>query len=111
MHELSIARNIVAIVCERAGNVAVKRVTLEVGELAGVAVDAITFCFPIVSDGTACAGAALDVRTITARARCRTCAAEFRQAHFAAACSCGSHDIERLSGHELNVKEMQLEAA
>jgi hydrogenase nickel incorporation protein HypA/HybF len=74
-------------------------------------VDAIAFCFPIVSGGTACAGAALDVRTIAARARCRTCATEFGQRELAAACACGSHDIERLSGHELNVKEMELEAA
>jgi hydrogenase nickel incorporation protein HypA/HybF len=110
MHELSIARSIVAIVCERAGGEPVKRVTLEVGELAGVMVEAIAFCFPIVSDGTSCAGAALEVRTIAARARCRTCAAEFAYAHLAARCACGSRDIEPLSGHELNVKEMELEA-
>ena len=39
MHEFGIARNIVAIVCERAGAMPVKRVTLEVGALSGVMAD------------------------------------------------------------------------
>ncbi len=111
MHELSIARNIVAIVCERAAGAPVRRVTIEVGIFCGVLPEAIAFCFPIVADGTSCARAELDVRTIAARARCRTCAAEFAQARLGAPCACGSYDIERLSGHELNVKEMELEAA
>ncbi len=79
MHELSIARNIVAIVCDSAGSRPVKRVTLEVGARAGVLADAIAFCFPIVADGTVCAGARLEIRAT--------------------------------GGGELNVKEMEVEAA
>jgi hydrogenase nickel incorporation protein HypA/HybF len=111
MHELGIARNIVAIVCERAGATPVKRVTLEVGTQSGVMADAIAFCFPIVAEGTACAGAHLEIREIAARARCRACATNFAQARLGDACPCGSHDCERTSGGELNVKEMELEAA
>jgi hydrogenase nickel incorporation protein HypA/HybF len=62
MHELGIARNIVAIVCERAGARPVKRVTLEVGAFSGVLPDAIAFCFPIVAEDTVCAGAQLEIR-------------------------------------------------
>ncbi len=111
MHEFGIARNIVAIVCERAGAMPVKRVTLEVGALSGVMADAIAFCFPIVAEGTACAGACLEIRTIAGRARCRTCSTEFPLARLGAPCPCGSHDAERIGGDELNVKEMELEAA
>ena len=111
MHELGIARNIVAIVCERAGATPVKRVTLEVGALSGVMADAIAFCFPVVAEGTVCAGARLDIREIPARARCRACGDEFAQARLGEPCPCGARDGERVSGHELNVKEMELEAA
>lgn len=105
MHELSIARNIVAIVCERAGPTPVERVTLEVGALSGVMADAIAFCFPIVAEGTACAGARLEIRAIAGRARCRACAREFAVPRLGTPCPCGSNDSERLSGTELNVKE------
>ena len=111
MHELSIARNIVAIVCERAGSTPVKRVTLEVGKLSGVLADAIAFCFPIVAAGTACANARLEIREIDARATCRACGSDFEQATLATACACGSRDANPASGRELNVKEMELEAA
>jgi hydrogenase nickel incorporation protein HypA/HybF len=61
MHELGITRNIVAIVDEAARGRKVVRITLEVGALAGVAADAIAFCFAAVTDGTALAGCALDI--------------------------------------------------
>jgi hydrogenase nickel incorporation protein HypA/HybF len=61
MHELSITRNIVAIVSEAAEGKRVVRVVLEVGKQAGVMPDAIRFCFEVVSDGTAVQGAALSI--------------------------------------------------
>lgn len=111
MHELSIARNIVAIVCERAGTHPVARVTLEVGALSGVMAEAIAFCFPIVAEGTACAGARLEIRVIAGRARCRECGIEFAQVRLGAPCPCGARSSDRIGGDELNVKEMELQAA
>lgn len=61
MHELSITRNIVAVVSEAAEGKRVVRVVLEVGKQAGVMPDAIRFCFEVVSDGTAVQGAALSI--------------------------------------------------
>ncbi|MGD0105021.1 MAG: hydrogenase maturation nickel metallochaperone HypA [Rhodopila sp.] len=52
MHELGIARKIVAIVGDAARGRRVLRVTLEVGKLSGVMSDAIAFCFDVVSEGT-----------------------------------------------------------
>jgi hydrogenase nickel incorporation protein HypA/HybF len=82
-----------------------------VGALSGVEARAIAFCFPIVAEGTACAGARLEIREIEGRARCRDCGIDFAQPRLAAQCPCGSRDTERTSGGELNVKEMELEAA
>ncbi len=111
MHELSITQNIVAIVSERSGARRVKRITLEIGTLAGIVPGAISFCFDIVAAGTPCAGALLDIRSVEGRARCRSCGDDFSLLRLGMACSCGSHDVERLQGGELNIKEMEVEAA
>jgi hydrogenase nickel incorporation protein HypA/HybF len=73
MHELSLTQNVVAIVAEAAGRRRVKRVTLEVGTLAGVLTDSIAFCFDVVARGTVVEGAALDiVSTLTAELKVKT---------------------------------------
>ena len=77
MHELGIVRNIVAIVSDAAKGRRVRRVTLDVGKLSGVMVDAIAFCFEPVAQGTALEGAPLEIRQIEGRARCRACGVEF----------------------------------
>lgn len=59
MHELGLCRNIVAIVSEHAAGRRVKRVRLTVGPLACVERSALQFCWGIVTDGTALAGAGL----------------------------------------------------
>lgn len=111
MHELGITRNIVAIVSNAAQGRRVRRVTLEVGELSGVMTDAIAFCFDVVVAGTVLEGAELDIRTIEARARCGACGIEFATATLYTPCACGSHQLERLQGEELNIKSMELEEA
>ena len=59
MHELGLARNIVAIVSEHAARRRVRRVRLAIGPLACVEREALSFCFDIVAEGTALAGAEL----------------------------------------------------
>lgn len=61
MHELGITRNIVAIVGEAARGRRVLRITLEIGARAGVAADAIAFCWDVVAQGTPVEGAVLDI--------------------------------------------------
>jgi hydrogenase nickel incorporation protein HypA/HybF len=111
MHELGIARNIVAIVRDAAKGRKVRRVTLEVGRLSGVMTDAIAFCFPIAAEGTVLEGAALDISEIEGRARCAVCGTEFEMPTLYAACPCGARQVERLQGEELNIKTMELEEA
>jgi hydrogenase nickel incorporation protein HypA/HybF len=111
MHELSITRNIVAIVDEAAHGRRVSRVTIEVGKLSGVMADAIAFCFGIVAEGTALASASLDIRQPDGRARCLDCDAEFAAESLFAACACGSRHIRCVAGEELKIKTMELEEA
>lgn len=107
MHELAITQSIVSAVSEHAGGRPVKRVVLEVGTLAGVMTEAIEFCFDVVAQGTALESARLEIRLVEARARCRACGTEFVQDSLIRPCRCGSHDLERLSGEELNIKQYE----
>lgn len=111
MHELAITQSIVSAVSKHACGRPVKRVVLEVGTLAGVMPDAIAFCFDVVAQDTALEGATLDIRLIEARARCRACGTEFMQDSLIHPCRCGSHDVERLSGEELNIRQYELDPA
>ena len=111
MHELSLTRNIVAIVGDAANGRRVRRVTLEVGKLSGVMADAIAFCFEVVAQGTSLEGASLEIVEIEGRARCSDCGTEFATPTLYAACTCGSHRLLRLQGEELKIKTMELEEA
>ncbi|MBV1703944.1 MAG: hydrogenase maturation nickel metallochaperone HypA [Hyphomicrobiales bacterium] len=60
MHELGLARNIVAIVSESAEGRAVARVRLAVGPRACVERRSLSYCFGIASAGTPLDGATLE---------------------------------------------------
>jgi hydrogenase nickel incorporation protein HypA/HybF len=109
MHELAIARNIVAIVAEQAAGRRVLKVTLEIGKLSGVMAGAIAFCFDQVALGTALDGAALDIREIDGRGRCQNCGGEFAKPALFTPCPCGSRQTKLLAGEELLIKSMELE--
>jgi hydrogenase nickel incorporation protein HypA/HybF len=111
MHEMGITQSIVAIVSEQAAGRKVKRVTLEIGKLAAIMPDAIRFCFDVVAQGSALDGAALDIIEIPGRARCLDCGTEMVLSEIFGRCACGSRQLERLAGQELNIKSMELELA
>lgn len=111
MHELGITRNIVSIVSEHAKDKRVTRVRLEVGKLSAVMPDALLFCFDVAAKGTVLEGAELEIIEIPGQATCRECGTEVALESLVTACTCGSRNLERRSGEELNIKEMELEAA
>jgi hydrogenase nickel incorporation protein HypA/HybF len=111
MHELSIARNIVAIVSDCAEGRKMRRIALEVGKLLGVTTDAIAFCFEAVAQGAALEGAILDIAEVEGRARLHCMRAEFDMPTLYAACACGSRRLHRLRGEDLQIKAIELEVA
>jgi hydrogenase nickel incorporation protein HypA/HybF len=111
MHELGITRNLVAIVTDAARGRTVRKVTLEVGALAGVMADAIAFCFDVVARDTPLAGAHLEIVQIAGRARCTQCGAEIETPTLFTPCPCGSRALQRLCGEELKIKHMEVEEA
>ena len=108
MHELSITRNIVAIVSEHAGSNKVKRVSLQIGKLSAIMPDAIRFCFDICSKDTQVEGASLIIEEIPGMARCEECGGEFEIGQLFGRCDCGSNNIQCIAGEEMKIKEMEV---
>jgi hydrogenase nickel incorporation protein HypA/HybF len=108
VHELAITQEVVAIVRERVGDVRVSRVVIEVGKLAAVLPDAMRFCFAACSEGTPLEGAALDIIEVAGVGRCRACDARVELDRPYGRCSCGSSDLEWLSGDELRIKHVEV---
>ncbi|MCX4530799.1 hydrogenase maturation nickel metallochaperone HypA [Streptomyces sp. NPDC002596] len=108
MHEMSIAMAVVDQVEEAAqagGAASVGSVRLQVGELAGVVPDALSFCFGLACAGTVLEGAELVVEPVAARARCEPCADEWAVGMPPRLCcpACGEPTAELLSGRELQI--------
>ena len=113
MHELSIAQSIVTIAEEHlpaAPGTKVRAVRVTIGELAGVVVDSLEFCFSAVSAGTRLEGAQLVIDHVAARGRCPTCGTVAPIEGFAFLCTrCGGAGLELVEGDELQVTELELD--
>jgi hydrogenase nickel incorporation protein HypA/HybF len=108
MHELGIALELAELVMQRAAGARVTRVVVEIGVLTAVLPEALDHCFSLACEGTPIEGAALSVVAEPARALCRACGTESRQASVIARCACGAWDFEWLSGSELRVRELEV---
>ena len=107
MHELSITRNIVSIVAERAAGRRVKAVRLKVGRLAGVEVEALRFCFGVCCEGTSLAGAALEIEQPPGLGECQGCGETHELEQPLGTCPCGGR-LRLVSGDELLVQSMEV---
>ena len=108
MHELGLTQEIVAIVSEQAGQRRVQRIVLEIGKLSCILPDAIRFCFDACTEGTVAEGAVLEIIEKAGRGSCRQCGAELAMEKPLTVCSCGSGDVEWLSGDELTIQAVEL---
>lgn len=108
MHELAVTESVVSTVCEYVGKARVVRVRLLVGKLSGVVPDAVSFCFDVCAAGTPCEGARLEVEEVSARVHCRVCNTELVLDDPIPLCTCGSADLDVLSGRELKIKEVEV---
>tara|TARA_R110000782_G_scaffold48146_5_gene105515 strand:- start:2402 stop:2731 length:330 start_codon:yes stop_codon:yes gene_type:complete len=108
MHELGITRNIVSIVSEHAKGKPVKRVQLEIGRLSAIMPDAVRFCYDVCCKGTELEGSTLEIIEIPGKAHCYECDNDVDLNDVLSACVCGSRNLNRLSGEELNIKEMEV---
>jgi hydrogenase nickel incorporation protein HypA/HybF len=113
MHELSIAQSIMEIVlreAEKANARRVVKVTLKIGDLAGVVPDSLSFCFELLAKSTIAENATITIEKVPIRGHCPQCENEFIIAENRYYCgTCGNTHIELTSGRELLVDRLEIE--
>ena len=113
MHELSVAQNIAEIVESEAKNRQASCVTgvlLEIGELAGIELEALEFAWSAVIENTLLNKAKLQIDGVRGKAKCISCGKEFDIHELFDLCpDCKSFGNEILQGKELRIKSIDIE--
>lgn len=111
MHEVSIVEGLIGIIEDAAmknGISKVSEVSLRIGAMRQVVPDALVFAFEVLGKGTVADGAAISIKEVPTRARCRECAMEFMVEDFCFICtSCDSGDVEVVEGKELYIDSLE----
>lgn len=112
MHEMSLAESVIQIAegtARQHGGTRVSAITLEIGLLAGVEIEALRFCFGAASQSSLAAGATLVIEQPGGRAWCMPCAESVPLSSLVEACPrCGSHQLQVTGGNELKVREIEI---
>jgi hydrogenase nickel incorporation protein HypA/HybF len=113
MHEMAIAQGVLDIVLDSAARHDAKKIMLirlQVGQMTGVEPEALRFCFEALSEGTASAGAQLEIVVTPLIGHCRDCGQEFGIERYRFLCpDCGSAGVDIISGRELRVEHLEVE--
>lgn len=111
MHEYSLVKTLMARVEQEArqrGAVAVRRVSMKVGELSGVDPELLATAFDTSKPGTLCAAATLEVRYVKVRWACRGCGTVIAAGEVLRCPSCGGA-ARLVDGNEMLLETMDLE--
>ena len=113
MHEMSLAEGVLQIIEESARTqnfTKVRKVWLEIGQLAGVEAEAMRFCFDMVVRDSIAHEASLEIIEMPGQARCLHCAEVVPVQTLLDACpKCGSYQVQITGGNEMRVKELDVE--
>jgi hydrogenase nickel incorporation protein HypA/HybF len=112
MHELSLARDLMAVVERKLdrSNARVVRVSVSVGSAVGIVSESLRFAFRAICKGTRVDGAELSVTSIAARSRCFDCGIVFDFNGLIGQCpSCGRLGGELLSGDEMILRAIEVD--
>ena len=113
MHELALAESLkdeIEIIAERDNFSRIASVTLIVGELSGVDIDALSFALPFVSEGTVLEGAEFLYDRKKTRIKCKNCGKESCPEIPLVVCKyCYSCDVEYISGRDFLIKSLEVD--
>ncbi|MCP4993196.1 MAG: hydrogenase maturation nickel metallochaperone HypA [Gammaproteobacteria bacterium] len=113
MHELSICEGILQVMEEQArsqGFKQVKTVWLEIGDLAGVELEALRFGYDVVVRNSLAEGSRLEIINLPGEAWCLPCAETVTvKQRFDACPKCGGYQLQVTGGEELRIKELEVE--
>ncbi|KAF0162779.1 MAG: hydrogenase nickel incorporation protein HypA/HybF [Rhodocyclaceae bacterium] len=112
MHEMSLAEGILQLVEDAARQQEFSRVTavwLEIGQLSGVEVEAMKFCFDAVTRDSIADGARLEIISLPGTGWCMVCSKTVPMTEVFGECpQCGSHQMQVTGGTEMRVKELEV---
>ena len=110
MHELSLVMNLLEL-CEaeasRGDFDRIERIVLDVGELSGVSVPALRFCFDVASRGSVTESAELEILEIPGTGWCLHCEETVPLREPLRDCpACGSSELLPTGGTEFRLREL-----
>lgn len=112
MHELWLCKNILDIINQHASKnecIHIKKVILEVGQLAAIEAASLKMSFNVITSGTLADQAVLEIITIPAKAICDSCQKTVSVSQYYDPCQfCGNHSLTLIQGDELRVKSMEV---
>jgi len=113
MHEMSLAEGILQIVEDHAKSQGFRRVAavvLEIGQLAGVEVEALRFAFDAVTRDSVADGARLEIIDVPGQGWCLNCSETVPIDQLYDACPrCGAYQVHPSQGIDMRVKELAVE--
>ncbi len=111
MHESSIAVRLVEAALEAAPAASIRAVTVRVGELSGVAPEALHFAFDVARQGTPLERAALHIETSAVAVYCPACGSEraTRLPELFRCPVCGRFPCDLVRGRELDLISLEVE--
>lgn len=114
MHELSIAISLVEAACEQAerlGGVRVQALHLRLGPLSGVVRQALEFSYELAAEGTAIAGARLEIEEVPVAVLCPECRErrELPGPQHLRCPVCGAATPEVVAGRELELFALEVD--
>ena len=111
MHEMSIASNILEIAeREMDGHRHLLSITVEIGELAGVEIEALKFCFQAIRESSNYPELELYIQKVPGEGECEQCGNKVGMEELYALCpDCGSFSVRPVRGRELKVTSIEVE--
>ncbi|MGI6204852.1 MAG: hydrogenase maturation nickel metallochaperone HypA [Anaerovoracaceae bacterium] len=113
MHELPITEHIVKMAethCRENGGSRVLRINLVCGDYSGFVPESIHMYFDIITEGTMCEGAEVDIRRVKPKLRCPNCGTLFERELFSFACpECGTDGEPTDIGKEFYIESIEIE--
>ena len=112
MHEMSLAEGVLQLMEDAARQQDFAKVTtvwLEIGQLSGVEVEAMKFCFDAVTRDSIADGARLEIIALPGTGWCMECSLAVPMAEVFGECpQCGGHQMQVTGGTEMRVKELEV---
>jgi hydrogenase nickel incorporation protein HypA/HybF len=113
MHELPITEQLIKMAekhCRENDGSKVRKINLVCGDYSGFVPESIHMYFDIISEGTLCEGAEIEIKRIKPKLKCPACGELFERELFSFACpKCGTDGEPTDIGKEFYIETIEIE--